>query len=417
MPRQTPESENPEKHSRNPTTDTEESDSEQKKSADRSSDTDTLSALRKIHHELVDLLDTINKKSPERQKDNVQQLRTRWFQHSCLEEEFLLPELKKRGIESAELLEGEVKRDLVKLLLVNLRADRTDSAEDAARLRVLDTFIRQLVEAEEKPETGLFARIQSLNLADIGEHIAERKKELEEDGLPDPVLNHLSFDDFIHHPHEQEAIMTNRERDAQGRFVSEDDRRYRRRDDDDRRYGRYDDDDRRGGEGRYASRRDYEDDRRYGRRGDEGYSRDRGQGGWFGDPEGHAEAARRGWDERRDYDDDRRGRSYSRSRDDDDRRYGGRYDEGYSRDRGQGGWFGDPEGHAEAARRGWDERRDYDDDRRGRSYSRSRDDDDRRYGRRDDEGYSRDRGQGGWFGDPEGHAQAARRGWRHREDY
>ncbi|MBO9707309.1 MAG: hypothetical protein J7521_03755 [Caulobacter sp.] len=38
------------------------------------------------------------------------------------------------------------------------------------------------------------------------------------------------------------------------------------------------------------------------------------------------------------------------SQDDDDR--GGR-----GRGRGQGGWLGDREGHAEAARRGWEDRR------------------------------------------------------------
>jgi hypothetical protein len=54
----------------------------------------------------------------------------------------------------------------------------------------------------------------------------------------------------------------------------------------------------------------------------------------------------------------RRGGSSRSSRDDDDR--------------GHGGWFGDSEGHSEAARRGWDER--------GGSRS-GRDDDDRRSSR------------------------------------
>ena len=63
--------------------------------------------------------------------------------------------------------------------------------------------------------------------------------------------------------------------------------------------------------------------------------------------------------------DDDNGRYRSRSRyDDEDRRYesrrGGRYedeDERYGRGRGHGGWSGDPEGHSEAARRGWEHRR------------------------------------------------------------
>jgi hypothetical protein len=160
----------------------------------------------------------------------------------------------------------------------------------------------------------------------------------------------------------------------------------------------------------------------------------RGHGGWYGDPEGHSEASQRGWDERsgsrgryRDDDDDRRrhmpardeeGRftssRSSRYNDDDDDRRGSR---------GHGGWYGDPEGHSEASQRGWDERggsrgryRDDDDDRRrampardneGRftssRSSRYDDDDDDRRG---------SRGHGGWYGDPEGHSQAARRGRR-----
>jgi hypothetical protein len=55
-----------------------------------------------------------------------------------------------------------------------------------------------------------------------------------------------------------------------------------------------------------------------------------------GDPEGHSEASRRGWEEREG------SRSRSRYDDDDDRRG----------NRGHGGWYGDPEGHSQAARRG-----------------------------------------------------------------
>jgi hypothetical protein len=86
------------------------------------------------------------------------------------------------------------------------------------------------------------------------------------------------------------------ERDEQGRFMT----------DDDRRGVRYED---RG----YRSRGRDDDDRDM---------RGRGRGGWFADPEGHSEASRRGWE---------RG------------------------DHGPSGWFGDPEGHAEASRRGWEQ--------------------------------------------------------------
>jgi hypothetical protein len=108
-------------------------------------------------------------------------------------------------------------------------------------------------------------------------------------------------------------------------------------------------------EGRFTSSRSrYDDDDDY-RRGS------RGHGGWYGDPEGHSEAAHRGWEEHggsrsrhRDDDDDRR---YARSRDDEGRftssrsRYDDDDDDRRS-GRRHGGWYGDPEGHSEAARRG-----------------------------------------------------------------
>jgi hypothetical protein len=91
-------------------------------------------------------------------------------------------------------------------------------------------------------------------------------------------------------------------------------------------------------------------------------------------------ASRRGWEEREgDYRQGNGGESRARSRFSDDDRYrGGRYEEERyrgreeeGRGRSHGGWFGDPEGHSMASRRGWEERE-------GSEYrSRERDDEDR----------------------------------------
>jgi len=121
-------------------------------------------------------------------------------------------------------------------------------------------------------------------------------------------------------------------------------------------------------QGRFVS----DDDRGYGRSGGEGgrYSRSRDDdGGSRGrSSSGYNDDDRSRYGRGRD-DDDRGGSSRSsRSRyDDDDRSSGsrGRSDD----DRGHGGWFGDSEGHARAAQRGWETRRDDDDDDRGRSRS------------------------------------------------
>jgi hypothetical protein len=46
-----------------------------------------------------------------------------------------------------------------------------------------------------------------------------------------------------------------------------------------------------------------------------------------------------------------------RSRNDDDDHRSGSRSRGGSDDNGHGGWFGDPRRHAQAARRGWENRR------------------------------------------------------------
>lgn len=126
-----------------------------------------------------------------------------------------------------------------------------------------------------------------------------------------------------------------------------------------------------------------------------------GHGGWFGDSEGHSEAARRGWQEGHE------GSSRSSRYEEDGEGYGRRSS---SRSHGHGGWYGDSEGHSEAARRGRHSlsNRDYEDEdenygSRGRRSS-------SRYEEDENEGYGRSgRGHGGWYGDSEGHSQAARR--------
>ena len=72
---------------------------------------------------------------------------------------------------------------------------------------------------------------------------------------------------------------------------------------------------------------------------------------------------------------------------------------GYSEDAGQGGGFGDRQGHSEIGRRGGQMRH----ERAMRAP-------------RDEEGRAEDAGQGGWFGDTERHADIARRGGEIRHE-
>jgi len=397
------------------------------------SDTDPIAMLRADHRRVEQLFGSFEKASSAEQKSQLaKQICTELIIHALIEEEIFYPACH-ANMEQRLLDEAQVEHDGAKALIIEIRAGLPDDQYFQAKVKVLSEDIKHHVQEEEKPGTGIFAKAKESGIAtpELAKRLTERKQELMEEakagalGPPETRSFRVRTNTGVK-PTSQEYQMvrgssstTERERDERGRFVSDDDDRdYRRRSSG---RSRYDDDDerrsmpRRDEEGRFTrSRSRYSDD-------DDDDRRDsRGHGGWYGDAEGHSEASRRGWEERggsraryRDDDDDRR---YSRSRDEEGRFTSSRSrysddDDDRRGSRGHGGWFGDPEGHSEASRRGWEERggtrtrsrADDDDDRRSsRSRYRDDDDDDGRGGRR----------HGGWYGDPEGHSEAARRGRR-----
>jgi hypothetical protein len=435
--------------------------------AGAASDTGPTEMLKSDHRHVEQLFSSFEKATDAEQKSQLAaQICTELMVHTLIEEEIFYPAC--RGhMEQRLLEEAQVEHDGAKTLIIEIRAGSPDDEYFNAKVKVLSEEIKHHVREEEKSD-GVLAKAKEAGVAtpDLAKRMATLKQKLMEQAkagvLGPPVTrsfrvrtnagtNELSQEDKM--ARGSSATME-RDRDERGRFVSDDDDRdYRRRSSS---RSRYDDDDRhrsmpaRDEEGRFTgSRSRYDDDddddyRRGSRRhggwyGDpEGHSEasrrgwdnpDHGRSGWYGDPEGHSEASRRGWDEREGsrgrYRDDGRRRSMP-ARDDEGRFMSSRSryddDDDYRRgSRGYGGWYGDPEGHSEASHRGWDER--------GGSRSRYRDDDeDRRYARsRDDEGrftssrprYDDDdddrrgsRRHGGWYGDPEGHSEAARRGRR-----
>jgi len=418
---------------------------------------DAVAMLKADHRQAEKFFDEFENADDDRKAQIVRQVCTALTLHTRLEEEIFYPACRDKASDEDPLDEAQVEHDSAKMLIADLmRGDEGDQYRDA-KVKVLAEQVRHHVAEEEQARTGIFAKAQEagVDMAELGQRIRQRKQELQdEDDLPagTPVSFQAAGGGNRSAKENDMATNQTRDRDDRGRFRSDDDyddrgsrRDNRNRDDDGRfissRGGRVDDDDDRGGrsggrgngggrggsdDGRgwfgdaeghseaarrgwddrgsssrssRSSRDDDDDDR--GRRGN-------GRGGWFGDAEGHAEAGRRGWDDR-----GFSSRSSRSSHDDDD-------DRGRGGGRGDGrGWFGDPEGHSEASRRGWDDRgsssrgRD-DDDNRSRSRS-GRDDDDDRSRLRSGRGYDDDRGgRGGWFGDPEGHSEASRRGWDDR---
>jgi len=379
---------------------------------------DAVTLIKSDHRKVEQLFEQFEGASSTDEKANVvKQICNELIIHAILEEELFYPACREASVEDEMLDEAQVEHDGAKVLITELMTESPDDDFYDAKVKVLSEYIKHHVGEEEKADDGILAKAEEadLDMQQLGRRMQERKSELmqlaESDGLDFPVLR--SFHPHPQHRQEQERTMDRYsrtpDRDERGRFISdeEDDdrgRHGRSERDDDRRYGRErdergrftsEDDDHR----RYRSRDDDDDDgyrRRYeeddGRRGEH-------RRGWSGDPEGHAEAARRGWEER--------GSHRSRGRSDDDYERSGRSryrDEDNGRSGGGRGWSGDPEGHAEAARRGWQER--------GGSRSRGGydDDDNERGGSRSHQGEGR-----GWYGDSRGHAEAARRGWDERQ--
>ena len=385
---------------------------------------DAIELLTADHQRVKELFTKFESESSQDEKQAVaRQVCEELVMHAVLEEDIFYAACREHGIEEQMLNEAQIEHDAAKVLIANVQM-----AEDSyfdAEVKVLKEYVLHHLAEEENARNGIFAhaRAGGLDLAALGAQIKARKQELlelqEMNRLPRPSLKALQL-----------PRLTNAMRMSGDNDMARQDEQYRnerdRYEDDDRYsrgsyYGRsrYDDersssrgndrprddqgrfmseDDRYGGSSRSSGRDDYRSSSR---------GEGRGQGGWFGDPEGHSEASRRGWEERGS------SRSESRSsryRDDDDDR--GRSRSSRDDDRSQGGWFGDPEGHSEAARRGWEERSSSRSGNGSRGRMSMRDDDDdrgRSRGGRDD-----DRGQGGWFGDPRGHSEAARRGWEER---
>jgi hypothetical protein len=412
-------------------------------------------ALLKVDHRKVEGLFDAYQKAPDGQKAGlVRQICVELAIHTLIEEEIFYPACRRAAGEDDEAEEGlneaQVEHDGVKPLIADLWEGAEGDDFRDAKVNVLAEMIRHHIGEEEKPGEGVFAKAekQGVDNPDVARRLRQRKQALQADqersrlqpGAPVSFRLHTQSQPRPESRFAQENDMPRNngpERDDRGRFTSGDDDRGGRnygartqggsyaRDDDDRRGGRgqggwFDDPqghsqasregwDERRGEGRsYGRGRDDEDDRRGGR----------GQGGWFGDSDGHSRAAREGWDNpdhgRSGWYGDSRGHSEASQRgwDNPDHGRSGWYGDsrGHSEasqrgwddpDHGRSGWYGDPRGHSEASRQGWDERRD--DDRGSRSRGRD-DDDDRRGGRN----------QGGWFGDSQGHSEASRRGWQDR---
>jgi len=399
--------------------------------------------------------------------------------HAKIEEEIFYRACREAGVEDDLLQEAQVEHDTAKILIGELLSSDDISGPYDAKVKVLAEYIKHHVGEEEKSRNGIFAKAKKadLDMAAIGARLQERKTELTAEGeslVGEPLqLASLQLNNL--QPISQEHSMprnSSRDRDSNGRFMSDDD-------DDNRQSSRSGNQ-----SGRTSGSNSRNDDARYGRS-SSGDNQDRdGRGRFTSDDDDDNRSSRgRGYSSRSGQDDDEddysRGRSTRSSRDDDDdsnrsrnrssqSQYGRSNSGNNDRDRDdQGRFMSDDDNHSSSrnARGNNDEDDDdYGDNRSSRSrYSQDDEQDDRssnqrrssgntnRGGANDDsrsgsgrssqssrsgssqgrdsgrssqggnrssssqgEGRSESEGHGGWFGDHRGHSQAAKRGWQHR---
>ncbi|MGE5272010.1 MAG: hemerythrin domain-containing protein [Thiohalocapsa sp.] len=356
--------------------------------------TDPIAMLKEDHRKVERLFDAFEKAENNGDKSQLAaEICKELMIHSLLEEEIFYAECRDK-MDDKLLNEAQVEHDGIKPLIMEIMAGSPEDPFFEAKVKVLSEDVKHHVREEEKGD-GILAKAKQAGVAtpELAKEMGERKQELMEEAesgrlrpprtrsfrvvaLPGPLPGRMARPiDEDEREYRRSRSRTRYEdderrmppRDEEGRFMST---RSRYDEDEEREYRRprsryqyeWEGDDRRrmpprDEEGRFRSRSRYDEDDDYRRgRGSPG-----GHGGWYGDPRGHSEAARRGWEEH--------GETGSRSRYDDDEDDEDRRGRG-----GHGGWFGDPRGHAEAARRGWEER-----ESRGR-YDED-DDDDRRRGR------------------------------------
>jgi len=357
-----------------------------------------LQKLLKGEHARLDSLFRAYESAEEAQKEEaLRALGEELIIQMNVKEQVLYPALQEAKVEETLVNEALVSYDLAKFLLRDILGSRSEDRFRDAKVLLLAQTVEHHVAKEEQPRQGLLAKAAGIDDASVAARMQECRKAFEADsdgGMPEPmpIVTFHRQSGSTRRPGEESTMPQHGpDRDEHGRFMSHDDNQRGRGGGGGGggRYGRMEDDDRgRGMQSRGG--RSYEDDDDYRGRGGRGGGggRDHNQGGWFGDPQGHSQASRMGWDERR--------------------REGS--------DRGESGWFGDSEGHSEASRRGWETRR-----REGTDHDSGWHGDPQGHSEASRRGWETRYREGtehesGWHGDPQGHSQASRMGWEHRRN-
>ena len=150
-------------------------------------------ALLKADHRKVEELFEKYETARGKKADIAQKICMELTIHTKIEEEIFYPACREAGVESDMMDEANVEHDGAKALILELEKGSPDDEYYDAKVKVLSEEIKHHVKEEEQ-RGGIFsqAREADLDLAELGQQLAARKKELqaeyEENGLPPPTM-------------------------------------------------------------------------------------------------------------------------------------------------------------------------------------------------------------------------------------
>jgi hemerythrin superfamily protein len=153
---------------------------------------DAVALLKADHRKVEDLFAQFEKtKAADKKQRLAQEICKELTVHTLIEEEIFYPAC--RGeIKDETVSEAYVEHDGAKMLIAELEAGSPEDDFYDAKMKVLSEEIKHHVHEEEMRSEGMFAQAKAagLDLEDLGERMAARKKDLigkiAAEGLPAP---------------------------------------------------------------------------------------------------------------------------------------------------------------------------------------------------------------------------------------
>ena len=235
---------------------------------------DAVALLTADHRKVEQLFQQYGTKKSSASTDDKQQLVKQICMelaiHTMLEEQIFYPACREKGVEDDALDEAQVEHDGAKMLMTGLLKGSPDDEYYDAKVKVLEEYIKHHVKEEERESSGIFAKAKQagVDMKILGQQIQSRKpglmQNMEKGQIEVPPTRSFNSSQY-----RQEDRMNRqsyeRERNSRGQFESGD-------------YNQ--------NAGRYGSGSYDQDDENSGGR------------GWYGNPQGHSQASREGWDNR-----------------------------------------------------------------------------------------------------------------------